>query len=81
MKPEHNRGRQRVITVTGTLETRVTIDSPDTFQDKLSPEARARLAAKEKTIAEVFKFARDDPEAAGKLLRVWLAGKPGKSSK
>ncbi len=79
-KAEHSRGRQRVITVTGTLETRITIDSPDVFQDKLSPEARARLAAREKTTAAVLKFARDDPEAASQLLRVWLAGQPEKSS-
>ncbi len=80
-KTEHNRGKQPVITVTGTLETRVTIDSPDTIQDKLSPEARAHLAAREKTTAEVLKFARDDPEAASKLLRFWLTGQPEKSSK
>ncbi len=79
MKTEHNRGRQLVIPVAGKLETRVTIDSPDAFQDKLTPEARARLAAREKTTAEVLKFARDDPEAASKLLRIWLAGKPEKS--
>ena len=80
-KTEHNRGSQRIIPVTGTLETRVTIDSPATFQDKLSPEARAHLAAREKTTAEVLKFVQDDPAAAGKLLRVWLAGQPKTSSK
>ncbi len=80
-KMEHIRGRQRVITVTGKLETRVTVDSPDAFQDKLSPEARARLAAREKTTAAVLKFAQDDPEAASQLLRVWLAGQPAKSGK
>ncbi len=80
-KAEHNRGRQRVITVIGTLETRVTLDSPDAIQGKLSPEARAHLAAREKTTAEVLKFAQDDPEAASKLLRVWLAGQPEQSSK
>ncbi len=79
-KAEHNRGRQRVIPVAGTLETRVTLDSPDAFQGKFSPEARARLAAREKTTAEVLKFARDDPEAASQLLRVWLTGQPEKSS-
>lgn len=79
-KMGHNRGSQRVIPVTGTLETRVTLDSPDAFLGKLSPEARAHLAAREKTTAEVLKFARDDPEAASKLLRVWLAGQPEKSS-
>ncbi|MCH7528113.1 MAG: hypothetical protein IH972_01030 [Candidatus Marinimicrobia bacterium] len=65
----------------GKLESRVTIDSPDAFQDKLSPEARARLAAREKSTAEVLKFAQDDPEAASKLLRIWLAGQPEKSSR
>ena len=80
MKREHNRGRQLVIPVTGKLETRVTIDSPGAFQDKLSPEARAHLAAREKTTGEVLKFAQDDPAAASKLLRVWLVGQPEKSS-
>lgn len=79
-KMGHNRGSQRVITVIGKLETRVTLDSPDAIQEKLSPEARAHLAAREKTTAEVLKFAQDDPEAASKLLRVWLAGQPEKSS-
>ncbi len=76
MKTEHNHGRQLAIPVAGKLETRVTIDSPDTIPNKLSPEARAHLAAREKTTAEVLKFARDDPESASKLLRVWLAGQP-----
>ncbi len=80
-KTEHTRGWQRVIPVTGTLETRVTVDSPDAFQEKLSPAARARLAVREKTTAEVLKFAQDEPEAASKLLRVWLTGQPEKSSK
>ncbi len=80
-KTEHNRGSQRIIPVTGSLETRGTIDSPDTIPNKLSPEARAHLAAREKTTAEVLKFAQDDPEAASKLLRIWLAGQPKKSSK
>ncbi len=79
-KTEQNRDKQQVIPVTGTRETRVPIDAPDAFQDKLSPEARARLAAREKTTAEVLKFARDDPAAASKLLRVWLAGQPENSS-
>ncbi len=80
-KAKRERGRQPAIPVTGSLETRAGIDSPDTLQDKLNPEARAHLAAREKTTAEVLKFARDDPEAASKLLRVWLAGQTQKSGK
>ena len=78
-KTEANRGRQPVVPVTGSLETRAKV-SPAALLDKLTPEARAHLAAREKTTAEVLKFAQDDPEAASKLLRIWLAGQPEKSN-
>ena len=79
-RTEENQSRQRVIPVAGTLETRVAIVSPEALTDKLSPEARAHLAAREKTTTEVLKFAQDDPAAASKLLRVWLVGQHEKSS-
>ena len=41
---------------------------------KLSPEARAQLAAREQMMADVIKFAQDNPAEASQLLRVWLAG-------
>ena len=37
---------------------------------KLPPEARAR----EQMMADVVKFAKENPEEASQLLRVWLAG-------
>ena len=80
-KPERSHSGQLVVPVPRTLETRVTHVSPESLVDKLSPEARAHLAAREKTTAEVLKFAQDDPEAASKLLRMWLAGQPEKSNR
>ena len=48
---------------------------------KPSPEARAQVVAREQMTADVVKFAKDNPEAASQLLRVWLTGggppKPG----
>ncbi len=41
---------------------------------KLSPEARAELESPEQMTADVLKFAKDNPEEASKLLRLWLAG-------
>ena len=41
---------------------------------KLPPEARAQLAAREKMMADVVTFAKDNPEEASQLLRVWLTG-------
>lgn len=41
---------------------------------KLPPEARAQMEAREQMTADVVKFAKDNPEEASKLLRVWLAG-------
>lgn len=58
--PAHTvRGQQEVTTDSGRL--------------KLSPEARALLERQAKVMAEVRAFAKDHPEEAGKLLRVWLS--------
>ena len=54
--------------VRGQLE--VTADSG---RLKLSPEARALLEQQARVMAEVRAFAKDHPEEAGKLLRVWLS--------
>ena len=53
-KTEAIQGRQPVVPVTGSLETRAKV-SPEALLDKLTPEARAHLAAREKTTAEVLK--------------------------
>jgi len=53
------RGQQEVTTDSGRL--------------KLSPEARALLERQARVMAEVRAFAKDHPEEAGKLLRVWLS--------
>ena len=74
-KREQHPANEHVAPVAGTEETGEREVSVDEFMLKLSPEARARLAAREKTVAEVLQFTEDDPEAASKLLRIWLAGK------
>ncbi|MFB0515451.1 MAG: hypothetical protein ACETWG_02460 [Candidatus Neomarinimicrobiota bacterium] len=45
----------------------------DTYTKSLSPEARAELEIRAKMMAEVRKFAEENPEAVSQLLRVWLA--------
>jgi flagellar M-ring protein FliF len=47
--------------------------SEDLFIKKLSPEARAKLKAKDKMTAEVIEFTKQSPEDASKLIRSWLA--------
>ncbi len=49
----------------------VDIDS-DVFMSKLSPEARAKLQAKDKMTAEVVEYSKDNPEDTAKLLRTWM---------
>ncbi len=44
----------------------------DMFIKKLSPEARAKLAANDKMTHEVYKFVSERPEDAVKLVRSWL---------
>jgi len=44
----------------------------DLYIAKLSPEARAKLKAKDKMTDEVIQFAKDSPENATKLMRSWL---------
>lgn len=46
--------------------------SEDLFIKKLSPEARAKLKAKDKMTAEVIEFTKQSPEDASKLIRSWL---------
>ncbi len=44
----------------------------DLYIAKLSPEARAKLKAKDKMTEEVIQFAKESPENATKLMRSWL---------
>ncbi len=52
--------------------------SEDFYMAKLSPEARAKLKAKDKMTAEVIGFATNNPEDASKLIRTWLTQPRGK---
>jgi len=54
----------------------VDIDS-DAFMSKLSPEARAKLKAKDKMTSEVVEYSKDNPEDTAKLLRTWMTPQPG----
>jgi len=42
------------------------------FMAKLSPEARAKLQAKDKMTTEVIDYSKDNPEDTAKLLRTWM---------
>ena len=44
----------------------------DIFIKKLSPEARARLKAKDKMTTAVIDFAKDKPKNASKLIHTWI---------
>jgi len=46
--------------------------SEDIYMKKLSPEARAKLKAKDKMTEEVVAFAEESPENATNLVRSWL---------
>ncbi len=46
--------------------------SEDFYMKKLSPEARAKMKAKDKMTDEVIKFAEENPENTTKLIRSWL---------
>ncbi|RMH63560.1 MAG: flagellar M-ring protein FliF [Calditrichaeota bacterium] len=45
------------------------------YISKLSPEARARMRAKDKMTVEVVEFANDHPDQATSLMRAWLTAK------
>ena len=48
-------------------------DIPEDFYiKKLSPEAKAKLKAKDKMTTEVIDYAKDAPEDAAKLIRSWM---------
>ncbi|MCD4691760.1 MAG: hypothetical protein K8R79_02505, partial [Calditrichales bacterium] len=47
----------------------------DMYIKKLSPEARAKLRAKDKMTQSVVKFAKESPENTTKLLRSWMIKK------
>ena len=49
----------------------------DAFMAKLSPEARAKLKAKDKMTSEVVEYAKDNPEDTAKLLRTWMTPTQG----
>lgn len=44
----------------------------DIYIKKLSPEARARLKAKDKMTKDVMNYSKENPEGAAKLIRSWL---------
>lgn len=44
----------------------------DAFIAKLSPEARAKLEAKDKMTSEVVEYSKANPEDTAKLLRTWM---------
>lgn len=46
--------------------------SEDIYIAKLSPEARAKLKAKDKMTSEVVSYSKDNPEDAARLIRSWL---------
>ncbi len=46
--------------------------SEDAFIAKLSPEARAKLKAKDKMTEDVVNYAKESPEDAARLIRSWL---------
>lgn len=46
--------------------------SEDFYIKKLSPEARAKLKAKDRMTADVIEFAKEKPEDTSKLIRSWL---------
>ncbi len=49
----------------------------DQFITHLSPEAKARLKAKEKMITVVTKFIKEHPDDASQLVRLWMTQKNG----
>ncbi len=46
--------------------------SEDIFIKKLSPEARAKLKANDKMMNSVTTYAKEEPDAAAKIIRSWL---------
>jgi len=46
--------------------------SEDFYIKKLSPEARAKLKAKDKMTADVIEFAKEKPDDTSRLIRSWL---------
>jgi len=44
----------------------------DMYMTKLSPEAKAKLKAKDRMTTEVMNYAKENPEDAAKLIRSWL---------
>ncbi len=46
--------------------------SEDLYIKKLSPEAQAKMKAKDKMTNEVVEYAKSSPEATAKLIRSWL---------
>lgn len=44
----------------------------DMYVAKLSPEAQARLKAKDKMTEEVVQYSKDSPENTAKLIRTWM---------
>ncbi len=49
----------------------------DDFMAKLSPEAQAKLKAKDKMTSEVVEYSKENPEDTAKLLRTWMAPMQG----
>jgi len=56
----------------GYLETAEEEIPEDMYMTKLSPEAKAKLKAKDRMTTEVMNYAKENPEDAAKLVRSWL---------
>jgi len=66
------------VTATGALEATGEIEMvTDSFMQKLSPEARAQLEARDRMTEEVTGFTEENPEGAAQLLRIWTSGIKG----
>ncbi len=63
------------VPVAGALEATGEMEMvTDTFMQKLSPEARAQLEARDRMTQEVTGFTEENPEGAAQLLRIWTSG-------
>ena len=64
-------GEQKALTAKKAEEPEEEIDE-DQFIMHLSPEAKARLKAKEKMVETVKDFVKNNPEDASQLFRLWM---------
>jgi flagellar M-ring protein FliF len=75
--PDHKKGKLSGATVDHKLtDFEEDEDIPeDLYIKKLSPEARAKLKAKNKMTTEVIDYTKSNPDDAAKLIRTWLTNK------